>query len=641
MNEILLISLVIAPIFLGIFLYFQKSRVLLSTISVLFGVVFFLLSLYVFCAGEGIVALLPLITPEGLALETQRFGSLYAVLLCFLWLVSLLSSVSYFQDNSKNLSRYYASVFFTLSGCLGLFFAADLLTLFIFFEIMSFSSYLWVLQEETSESITGSNLYLSYGVVGGMLLLLGIFSLSAYVPSLRLDELYGYFSQEDHSGVGRFSGICMFLGFGAKAGVFFLHSWLPQTYLAAPAPATALLSGVLSKGGIYGILLVLLRVLPLDFDFASFLLFLSLLNMFFGALFAYLSGNIKRIFAFSSISQIGFILFGASFTVLLESHNSYAAMGTLFHMVNHSLIKVLFFLLVGMIFLATGTHKLEELRGFGRGKYVFQGIFTLGALALGGVPLFSGYVSKTLLHESIVEYLHYYEAPVIFHAYEWIFVISGGFTVAYLLKVYTCLFFSQGEKDWSKGCVFSKKSMLAVATVALVLLVLGLTPNLSFHWIGDYTADFFHAKRVDSVDYFAWANLKGALYSLLLGCLLHYLERTVANVENTPQYREQIPQQDFLYHRVLLPGIEVLTLISAVVMRLADVALETLALRGSQRNFHSLAIPETFYYGEEHLEKKESVKIHITHSLAYSLLMFGLGFIFTIVYLLVVGGTLS
>lgn len=641
MSHLFLLFFILSPLFFGLVLYTIEGERPLWYASVVGGTVFLTMSVFFLLNGEGISLFLPLLSHFGLRFQYESFSALYAVMTCFLWLVSILSSRDYFSGNTAHLNRYYASLFLTLTGCLGVFFATDLWTLFVFFELMSFASYLWVLHKEDSAAIKGSSLYLAYGVVGGMSILLGLFILSGFTLDLELNHLYSQFAETSLWKESRTACLFLFLGFGAKAGVMFLHDWLPPSYTAAPSPSTGLLTGILSKVGIYGIMIVLFRILPYDRDFTVFVLFLASMNMLLGAMVGFLSGDIKRTFACSSISQIGFILWGVAFVNLLEEHNTLAAYGTLFHMVNHSLIKILLFCLVGVLYRSAGTTKLEDLRGFGKGKHWFQGLFTVAALALGGMPLFSGYVSKTLLHEAIVEYMHYFETLPLFFLYEWLFLLSGGFTVAYLLKVYSCLFWSNPERDWSKEGDCSKTTLMGLSVVAMCLLILGLSPNLSFAWMGEWTADFFHIHTEDSIAYFTWTNLRGALISITIGVMLYYFNHLFAKNTNTQEYREYISPEDTLYVQVYRPAIQGLSLAFAVLMRIADVALETLAVGCSQRYFHSLTIPETFYYGEENQVKKKSMEVHISHSLAYSLLMFGLGFIFTIVYLLVVGGMMS
>lgn len=640
--ELLLLTLVLAPLFFGVYLYSIKDPGQLWRTAFALSLLLFVLSLVILLQGEGLAIQMPYFSHLGIGLESNGFALVYGVVTTLLWGVSILCSREYFQHQPQQLHRYYCALFLTLSGTLGVFFAQDLFTLFIFFELMSFSSYFWVLHKEDEEAKTASTIYLVFAVAGGMSVLMGIFSLSALSDNLSLAHLSFLFQNQALSQEARLACLYLFFGFGAKAGVFFVHDWLPLAHTASPAPASGLLSGVLTKCGVYGIVIVMLRILPQAMDFAIFVLLIALCTMFFGAVFAFLSGNLKRTLAFSTVSQMGFILWGLAFAVLLEEHKTVALYGALFHMLNHSLLKVLLFSLAGIVYHQTHCLTLSDLKGFGRGKPWFQTLFTLATLSLGGVPLFSGYISKTLLHEAVVEYLAL--SPIVsslFHLYEWIFLVSGGFTVAYLLKLYHCLFLEGKETPWEKKSYASLWTLLPLSLLALLLFLLGIAPHVFFQEIGNFTAHFLQIHHSLEVDYFVLSNLGGAMISLVIGVGIHYNNKLHCQNSQQDPFRERMKLEDTFVEKLYLPLLKLWELVSVVVMRLLDVGVDTLAQRSSQKYFKSLTIPETFYYGEAHLPQRKRVEIRVTQTLAYSLLMFGLGFIFTIVYLLVVGGTLS
>ena len=143
------------------------------------------------------------------------------------------------------------------------------------------------------------------------------------------------------------AGACMLVGFGAKAGAFPLHIWLPKAHPVAPAPASALLSGILTKTGVYGMLILSCRLFPGDGGWGMLMLVLGVVTMTLGAVLAVFSLDLKRTLACSSMSQIGFILVGVGMQGLLGEENTLAAHGTLLHMVNHSLIKLVLFMAAG------------------------------------------------------------------------------------------------------------------------------------------------------------------------------------------------------------------------------------------------------------------------------------------------------
>ncbi|MBR4138421.1 MAG: sodium:proton antiporter, partial [Lachnospiraceae bacterium] len=255
---------------------------------------------------------------QGLFLKVDGFRLIYCCIALFMWSVSLLFSKEYFAHYSHKV-RYYGFLLLTMFATLGVFLSADLFTMFIFFEVMSLSSYVWVAQEETEEALKAGVTYLAIAVIGGMVMLMGLFLFNSAVGTLRMDEIYGAVQSvwDEKSTQIYVSGFCMLFGFGAKAGMFPLHFWLPKAHPVAPAPASALLSGILTKCGVFGILVLTAEVFVHNDIWGSVILTLGVLGMFAGAVLAVFSINLKRTRACSSVSQIGFILVGVGMQCFL------------------------------------------------------------------------------------------------------------------------------------------------------------------------------------------------------------------------------------------------------------------------------------------------------------------------------------
>ena len=324
----------------------------------------------------------------------------------------------------------------------------------------------------------------------------------------------------------------MLFGFGAKAGMFPLHFWLPKAHPVAPAPASALLSGILTKCGILGILVLTAQVFVHDLTWGSVILTLGVFGMVVGAVLAVFSVNLKRTLACSSVSQIGFILVGVGMQCFLGEENALAVRGTFLHMVNHSLIKLLLFNLAGVVYMNTHALDLNTVRGFGRKKPFLMITFLMGALGIGGMPLLNGYVSKTLLHESIVEYIAHLTAhghsALLFQAIEWIFLFSGGLTVAYMLKLFVCLFMEKNSKLQeqydAKSNYMSVLSKLVLGISAAILPIMGAFPGMTMNKMADAVMGFLRSGPLHhEVHYFAWVNLKGGLISIGIGILVYFL----------------------------------------------------------------------------------------------------------------------
>ena len=353
---------------------------------------------------------LPGVFGFGLRLQAGSLGSLLALVSAFLWAATGLNCPSYFAA-AEGCNRFYFFWLLTLGALMGVFLAADLFTLFVFFEMMSFTSYVWVVQNETEEARQAGQTYLAVAVIGGMALLAGLLLLQQLLGTLEFSAMAEAVSAlpAEKRGSLYVAGGCALVGFGAKAGMFPLHIWLPKAHPVAPAPASALLSGILTKSGVFGVLILCRYLFWTELPWNTVVLALGVVTMVLGAVLALFSVDLKRTLACSSMSQIGFILVGTAMQGFLNGENALAAWGTVLHMLNHSLIKLVLFVAAGVVYLGTHSLNLNDIRGWGRNKQVLKVLFFVGAASIAGVPGFSGYVSKTLLHESIVEYIHVLE----------------------------------------------------------------------------------------------------------------------------------------------------------------------------------------------------------------------------------------
>ncbi len=556
---------------------------------------------------------IPYVCGLGLHFQTDGFRALYGTIAAFMWFMSTLFSGEYFARHEKmepghdhHLGRYYIFLLITLAATEGVFFSADFFTTFVFFEIMSFTSYVWVAQDEKPESLRAGATYLAVAVIGGLVMLMGIFLLYDVTGTLFFDDLvnaygnYGLVSSQ-HDALSKIwaAGLCLLFGFGAKAGAFPLHIWLPKAHPVAPAPASALLSGILTKAGMFGILILTSYLFLGNAAWGGLILMLGVLTMVVGAVLAIFSIDLKRTLACSSVSQIGFILVGVGMSGLLAGKNATALRGSLLHMVNHSLLKLVLFLAAGVVFMNVHKLDLNDIRGFGRKKPLLHYIFLMGALGIGGMPLWNGYVSKTLIHESIVEYMFMINAGIIpaffgtsfMRAVEWIFLVSGGLTVAYMLKLYICLFWEknadaavQKHFDDMRGSYMNRTSAFALTLSATLLPIGGFLPGIVMDRIADMGQGFLHAAEAESVSYFSIGNLRGALISSIIGVLLYVcfvrllLQKKSAD-GTTRYYVNRWPAwldlENLIYRPVLL---QILPFICGVVCRFLDSLVDTVVV---------------------------------------------------------------
>jgi len=623
----------------------------------------------------------------GLHFAMDGFRSLYALVAAVMWMMTTIFSKEYFA-HYRNRNRYYLFMLLTLGATMGVFLSADLYTTFIFFEIMSFTSYVWVAHDEKSSSLKAAQTYLAVAVIGGMVMLMGLFLLYDALGSLEIAMLFELAADCSDKVRLYVAGACVSIGFGAKAGMFPLHIWLPKAHPVAPAPASALLSGILTKSGIFGLLVVSCNLFLYDGLWGSVILLIGTITMFGGAVLALFSVDLKRTLACSSMSQIGFIMVGIGMQGLLGEENALAARGTILHMVNHSLIKLVLFMAAGVVFMNLHKLNLNDIRGFGRKKPLFHAVFLMGALGIGGIPLWNGYVSKTLLHEGIVEYtnmLQQGEEMLIFSVagmrwIEWIFLISGGITIAYMTKLYIAVFIEKNadareqERFDKMTHYMNPQSIFALVGSACLLPLMGFLPNLVMDKIADRGTSIMNAGALqENIRYFSLENLKGALISIVIGAVLYLIvvrPLFMRKTENGREYVDRWPSfvdlEDYLYR----PAIHIFCLVGRALSRICDRLVDTFVVVLRKLVFFDKALPFelqegtrfTYHIGKilnaieaarerKHPEQKEKHRnyvhtlamIHmdikenrnvIVRSLSFGLTFSCLGLIITIAYLL-------
>ena len=477
--------------------------------------------------GEEFFLWFPSVLGLGLYFYTDAFRALYALLACFMWALACQFSLEYFAGHGGSGGRYACFTLITLCGVVGVFFSDDLYTTFVFFEIMSIASYPWVAHEETPGAMRAAQTYLGVSVACGMVTLMGMFLAWKEIGSLSFDAL----RQNGGNPKLILPAALMLVGYCAKAGMAPLHIWLPKAHPVAPAPASALLSGMLTKTGLFGVIVIGMNVLGDNPVFGHIMLGLGLFTMTLGAVLGVFSVNLKRTLACSSMSQIGYITVGLSCAMLLGHHGALAAAGAVGHMVNHSLLKLCLFLCAGAVYMKAHTLDLSALRGYGRGKILLHIVFLVGALGLAGVPGLNGYTGKTMIHEGLVELAEEIDGFSVYRFCEWVFLFAAGLTTAYMLKLYVCLFWQknpdehrQAHYDELNGHSMTFRSALALALTVIPLLAIGLIPNQALLPLTQRSAAFLNRPALShEVAFFSLTNLMGGGISLLIGAAVYLL----------------------------------------------------------------------------------------------------------------------
>lgn len=308
-----------------------------------------------------------------------------------LWMLVSIYGIEYMHKGHAQ-SRYNIFSLLSLAGMLGVVFTKNLFSLYIFFELLSVASYVMVVHEETHEARSAGLTYLVMGIGGGLFLLMSVIATYSITGTGDLSKI----------GVGLaghpltpYIFLGYLVGFGVKAGIFPVHIWLPTAHPVAPSPASALLSGVMIKAGAYGILRTVYAItgnnLVSNLPMGKTLLVIAVITMFFGSFMAIVQTDIKRLLAYSSIAQMGYIILGVSLLSPL------GLIGAVIHIFHHAFMKGTLFLAAGAVIHQTGLRKLDDLRGIGKRMPLTMICFSMAALSMIGIPPFVGFISKWYL----------------------------------------------------------------------------------------------------------------------------------------------------------------------------------------------------------------------------------------------------
>ena len=331
-------------------------------------------------------------------LHIDGISRLFSILISVMWAVVGCFSFEYMKHEHDE-GRFYCFYMISLGALLGLSMSGNLVTMYMFYEMMTLGSLPLVLHEKTKQSIAAGIKYLLYSVFGASCGLMGIFIIGIYNPTLAFSA-GGALDAVKVAGKEPLLLTVMFimiLGFGVKAGMFPFHGWLPTAHPVAPAPASAVLSGVITKAGVLCIIRVVFYTFGADFlrgTWAHYAwMILALITVFMGSMLALRENILKKRLAYSTVSQVSYILFG------LSTLNPVGMLGALMHVVFHSVIKNGLFLSAGAIINRTGKTRVEQLNGIGKQMPIVIWCYTLVSCALIGIPPTCGFISKWFLAE--------------------------------------------------------------------------------------------------------------------------------------------------------------------------------------------------------------------------------------------------
>ena len=331
--------------------------------------------------------------PFGIVLVKDNLSQLMLLVVNVVAFLTVIYSCSYMRKYEDYL-RFFTLFLFMLAGMNGVVLTGDLFNLYVFLEIASIASYALVGYGVDAEELEASFKYLILGALASIFILFGIGMIYSVTGSVNMADVARFIIDNniaDNKAILMATGLFI-VGFGLKAGLVPFHAWLPDAHSSAPAPISVMLSGVLIKVlGIYALIRIFYSMIGMTPVVSYIIIAMGSISMLVGAFMGFGQDDMKRMFAFSSISQMGYIAVGIGLGTPL------AIIGALFHLLNHAVFKSLLFFSSGAIETSTGTRNLSELGGLRKSMPVTSVTSVIGSLSIAGVPPFNGFWSKLII----------------------------------------------------------------------------------------------------------------------------------------------------------------------------------------------------------------------------------------------------
>ena len=412
--------------------------------------------------------------PVRILLVIDALGILMAGLISIIALLSLIYSWKYMGKGISGLDSYYTLFLLMIAGLLGIVITGDIFNMYVFLEIAAISIYALVaFKKDTPESMEAAIKYLIVGSIASSFILLGIALLYGEYGTLAMAQL-AYDIQVSPTLVGNVALALFITGFAIKAGIVPMHLWVADAYAVAPTPISMFLSGIATKVGLYALFRIAFTLFGASINetaIGRILIIFAVITIFVGTSMALLQTDFKRLLAYSSVSQVGYILLGVGvgFSVMMVDRDIgiYSINAGIFHLLNHALFGALSFMIAGVILRQVGTINLNELGGLAKKMPVTTICFLITSASIIGIPPFNGFASKWLIYTSTAIYNPL--LPVI--------AIAGSvLTAGAYVKVFHGAF-SGRELDEFKDVKEATLTMLVpMIILAISCIVIGLFP---------------------------------------------------------------------------------------------------------------------------------------------------------------------
>jgi multicomponent Na+:H+ antiporter subunit D len=404
--------------------------------------------------------------PLGIILVLDGLSGLLLLTVSVVSLAAMVFSIRYMGQYTAR-PKYLSLFLLMVAGMNGVVLSGDVFNLFVFLEIASIASYALVGFGCEHEELEASFKYMVLGSVASMFILFAIAIIYGVTGSLNMACISRAITLSGSNIALTFAMGMFIAGFGLKAALVPFHAWLPDAHPSAPAPISAMLSGVLIKTlGVYALIRVLFNIFGVTVPVSWILIALGVLSMVVGVFLAVGQWDFKRLLAYHSISQMGYVVLGIGIGALIISRGgpsawaSLAILGGLFHLINHAVFKSLLFLASGSVEMSTGTRQLKKLGGLARKMPLTRANCTIASAAIAGVPPFNGFWSKLIIVMAAVQARLYWLAAVT--------IVVSLVTLISFLKVQRYIFL--GDVPESLAHVREDKGSMQIAMTFLACL---------------------------------------------------------------------------------------------------------------------------------------------------------------------------
>ena len=484
-QSILILFAIFVPVLWGVFMLARpayKNRKSMITFALVGLVITTLLSFAILIIGDMEIHLFSIGTNMNVFFRADKMGRVFMTIVTLVLPLVGIYAFEYMghYEEEKRFFGFYLMVYGVL---LALSYAGNIVTFYLFYEMMSIFSMPLVFHFRSREALMAGLKYLFYSLTGAYFVLFGIYFLNQYTTTL--DFVAGgtldMTKVAGNEGLLLVVAMCMIIGFGVKAGMIPLHAWLPNAHPIAPAPASAALSSIIVKMGVFGVMRVVYYLFGADFLRGTWVQYtwitLTLITVFLGSMLAYREKVFKKRLAYSTVSQVSYILFGMALL------HPVALTGSLLHILFHAVIKSALFMSAGAVIYKCGVERVDEMRGIGKKMPKIMWSFTLCALALIGIPPASGFISKWYLATGSLAtgmpFVSWFGPAVL--------LISALLTAGYLLPISIDGFFPGPDFDYEH---LEKKDptnqmVVPVMILAGLAVLFGLFPNFFLDYMAD------------------------------------------------------------------------------------------------------------------------------------------------------------